>query len=869
LVNLGDRYEVMALLGKGGMGEVYRAHDKRLRRDVAIKVLPDSLAGNPDLAALFQREAQAIAAINHPNIAAIYELEESGGLRWLVLELVEGETLEDRLKRGPLRLREALLISRQVCEALAAAHDCGIIHRDLKPSNIKITADEKVKLLDFGLASVFESNPRRTDLGGAPTLPAPATLPPNAGTAAYMSPEQFQWKTLNKQVDVWAFGCLLFEMLTARNPFQADTLRETATLVLESEPDWMLLGRVPTELQALIKRCLQKDRTLRLHDIADARIEIDQLHGEKFDRKEPERASRVHRPKRSWLIAAGCFLLGALAALALLQPGPPPMRFPLVQFSIPVSQTNSITQISISPNGRKIAYIAGDQQGVRILWIRDIGAPAPKPVPSVQDPGGLFWAPDNEHVAFFDHDRLRVVDIRDGDIQTIGDTLGSTSGSWSESGGILIDSSEGNGLIHVSPMGDKQERITFPDKANGERHYQPQFLPGGRQYLFLIRTSDPGTTGLYVGELGADKRVFLTNASSKGMFSTPSNIFFVRNGTLFRQPFQLNPPSLTGSPVRIVDHVSASAIAGSAAFSVSTNGVLAYRAGSRFQNATLQWFDRRGRETGTTGEPAGYTQVEMSPDGKLIGLEKRDADSGSYDIWLADAVKNTIRRLTVDEANQRHPVWSRDSQSLIYSSDKAGWSLLRVGIHSTSDPEVLLKSEESYSPMDVTSDNILLVRDGGRSFFMLSLGRERPPRTFMQTSFLKQGGRFSPDGQWLAFNSDDSGRNEIYVVPFPKADRRRQVSFDGGVQAVWNPRGAEIFFLDMKGRLMVANIDVTNELEAGSPQILFNTDITPTAGLNQYAVSEDGMRFLVIRPVKEQQPPPIDVIVNWPEIRQF
>ena len=544
--NFGDRYEVTALLGKGGMGEVYRAHDKRLRRDVALKILPDALANDADRVALFQREAQVIASLNHRNIASIHEFEESGAIRWLVLELVPGETLEERLKRGPLRISEALSIAKQICDALEAAHEKGIIHRDLKPANIKITPDETVKLLDFGLASAFEVNPRTTDLGGTPTIPSPSSVPPHAGTAAYMSPEQFQWKTITKQVDVWAFGCVMFEMLTGAYAFQANTLRETATLILEAEPQWSLLRDAPPRLVDLVRRCLEKDRRVRLHDIADARIEIDRILQGKTTPKEPDAHAGVGSPKRRWALAALFFVLGAAAAAALWPRSSQPEVFPAVRFSIPVSQTNSITQVSVSPDGRKIAYVAGNDQGERIVWIRDIDNAAARPLAGAEDPGGLFWAPDNERIAFFGQQELRIVDLRDGAIQTVGRSIGSTSGSWNSSGDMLIDSFEGGGLFRVSASGGSPTQVTFPNASAGERHYQPQFLPDGRRFLFLIRTNQPNTTGIYLGSLDSSQRWFLTNASSKAMFSAPSELLFVRDGVLFSQGVELNPPTDVG-----------------------------------------------------------------------------------------------------------------------------------------------------------------------------------------------------------------------------------------------------------------------------------------------------------------------------------
>ena len=862
----GSRYEITAFLGKGGMGEVYRARDKRLRRNVALKVLPEAWAHDPERVALFQREAQLIAALNHPNIGVIHELEENAGTRWLVLELVDGETLEERLRRGPIPVPEALSIARQICDGLEAAHDKGIIHRDLKPANIKITPDEKVKLLDFGLASVFETNPRTTDLANSPTLHTPSSVPEHAGTAAYMSPEQFQWKTINKQVDVWAFGCVLFEMLTGKYAFPAETLRETATLILETEPDWSLLGSASPVLVKLIQRCLEKDRRKRLHDIADARVEIDAAANVKaVEAVKPLPAGK--KSARQWVLASLFFAVGMLAAFFLWKPTNESAVFPPVHFSIPVAQTNSITQVSVSPDGRQIAYVAGNNGDVRKIWIRSIDGTTSRVLEGTEEPGGLFWAPDSQRIAFLGHNQLGIVDIRDGRVRTMADAPGATSGSWSPSGEILIDSSEGGGLFRLSSNGGNSSRATSPDPSHAERHYQPQFLPDGEHYLFLVRTNEPQKSGIYIGSLNSRARVFLTQSSSKAIFSAPSQLFFVRNGTLLRQGFEMDTPRLVGDPVRIAEHVSVSAISGSAAFSVSPNGVLAYRSGSDFQNGTLQWFDRNGKQAETTSEPAVYTQATLSPDEKYIAAERRDPDSGSYDIWVLNLARNMSTRLTSDIASDRDPVWLPDSRHVVFSSDESGRSLFETDIDSVGKVEPLLNTGEAYRPLAVTRDNVLLLRDYHGAFFTLPLRGERKLDTVLKNRFQKADAAVSPQGNLLAYTSDDSGRNEIYLAPFPKADSRKKISEDGGIQPIWNASGTELFYLDAQGRIMAVSVQFQHELTVGFPKLLFSTGMTPSAGLSQYAVNGKGTRFLAIVPVRAKASSPIDVIVNWSAAR--
>jgi Tol biopolymer transport system component len=483
-------------------------------------------------------------------------------------------------------------------------------------------------------------------------------------------------------------------------------------------------------------------------------------------------------------------------------------------------------------------------------------------MPAAVDPGGLFWAPDSAHIAFFEKQELKSLDVNDGMVTTIAQTPGATSGSWSLYGDILIDGPEGDGLFRVSAKDGNRTRITSPNRAIGERHYQPQFLPDGRHFVFLMRTNQPDTTGTYLASLDSREQTFLTQASGKAMISS-SQIFFVRDGTLFRQELNMTPPRLVGERVRIADHVSSSGISGSAAFSVSPNGVLAYRSGSSFQNAKLQWFDRAGKQLNVTSEPAVYTQIALSPDEKYIAVERRDPDSGLYDIWLVDPIKNTNTRLTSDDSSQRNPVWLPDSQHLIFSSDKSGWELLKMRIGSTAKPELVLKQNERYRPLDVTANNTLVLRDEGRAFFTLVPGKAREPEIFFQTRFMKSGGRLSPDGKWLAFTSGDSARAEVYVMSFPGADQRLQISTNGGVQPLWNGDGTELFYLDPAGHVMSVTIQEKSGLVAAVPKVLFSIGLAPTSGLYQYAVNGKGTRFLAIPPAAQEQPTPIDVIVGW------
>jgi serine/threonine protein kinase len=859
----GTRYDIKTLLGKGGMGEVYRAHDRRLRRDVALKILPNDFAQDPQRVTLFMREAHVIASLNHSNIAAIYELEESPNLRWLVLELVEGTTLAERLSRGPLAVREALSIAKQVCEGLEAAHEKGVIHRDLKPSNIKITPDDKVKLLDFGIATAFEANPSTTEGASTPTMRTPSSLPPHCGTAAYMAPEQFQWKVINKQVDIWSFGCVMFEMLTGQAPFQANTLREMATLIIDTDPDWTLLSYVPPRVLNLIQRCLQKDRRARFHDIADARLEIEQLLTDLTASKDMDTGVRPNSRRQWWLaglgLAAGIFL-GAI----LLRTTPANLPAPAVRFSIPVAQTNSIAQIAISPHGRRIAYVAGNAKGNRVIWVRNLDDASSRALAGPEDPIGPFWSPNDDMIGFFSDAQLRVVDAFGGNIKTIALAFGSTTGTWSKSGEILIDANEGSGLFRVSVDSGVLTRLTSPDTLKGEKHFQPQFLPDGQRFLYLKRTADSKTSGLYLGSLNSPKSEFVMNTTSKAMFSAPSDLFFLRDGVLLAQEVQFNPPKLIGDPVRIADQISASAISGSAAFGVSNNRVVGYRSGSAFQNARLPWLDRDGKELAVVGEPAVYTQIALAPDEKHAALERRNPTTGSYDIWLADLTRNSSTRLTFEESSERNPIWMPDSRSIVYSSDRLGLQALYLqGIETTGAAELVLKGNEPYRAMDVTASNVLLVRTDGQSFFTFPLRGGQQPTSWLQSSFAKFDARLSPNGRWVAYTATDSGRNDVYVVSFPKADRKKQISTSGGVQPVWNGDGTELFYLDLAGQMTAVKVrEEANGLILGIPKVLFRFR-SSSPGLPQYVVNRQGTQFLVIENVRDEQFTPIEVIVNW------
>jgi hypothetical protein len=895
------------------MGEVYRAHDTRLNRDVAIKVLLPTVANDPDRLARFSREAQVLASLNHPNIAHIHGLEESGGVTALVLELVEGEDLAERIARGPIPLDEALPIARQIAEALEAAHDHGIIHRDLKPANIKVRADGTVKVLDFGLAKAIDSGsglgaPGSGNAANSPTLSIHATEAGIIlGTAAYMSPEQARGKTVDRRADIWAFGVVLFEMLTGKRAFAGDEISDTLVSVLRDDPDWAVLpAGTPAGVVQALHVCLVKDPKQRVRDISAVRLSMEGA----FDTTEMRAASALPvkdaRPsKRNWLTAVTGLVIGALlasgATWALMRSMPEPaqpVRFTITPTDVPLTTIGPDRDIAISPDGTRLVYATGS--GITAeLRVRAIDQLESVQLRGITGARGPFFSPDNQWIGFFSlkaagNFELKKVSITGGPAILICQLTGALLGAnWTADDAIVFATPDrATGLMRVPAGGGDPTILTKPDLAQGELdHVLPFVLPGGRAVLFsimprrnVIENSEIAVLDLISGQ----RKTLIRGGSHPEYVDSPRNsrepgfLVYTIAGTLVAVRFDPVRLEVLSDPAPVVERVRTKDN-GTALFSVSKTGTLAYvggalddRGNQAVVDRTLVWTDRQGREKAIAAPPRSYVYPRLSPDGAKIALDVRDQE---HDIWTWDLARSMLMRLTLDPASDMYPVWTPDGRRVIFTSGRAEINALYAQqANGTGVAELLVRSPQELTPYSMTPDGKrMVVREGNfatsRDLALVHL--DGTPRTepLLHASFYEENGEISPDGRWLAYQSNESGQSEIYVRPFPNVESGRwQVSTTGGQQPVWARNGRELFYIDPKLEVMTAvAVQAGVTFSSGAPTKGF--DVRPyfisTLG-RAFDVSLDGRSFLMIRRAAQvgdrltSQPlPSMTVVLNW------
>ena len=879
-------YRITAKLGEGGMGEVYRATDTKLGREVAIKVIPDVFAQDEDRMARFTREAQMLAALNHPNIAAIYGVED----RALVMELVEGSTLAARIAAGPMPLAEVLPVALQIVDALECAHEKGIVHRDLKPANIKITPEGRVKVLDFGLAKALANETAQGDPASSPTLTMRATMAGVIlGTAGYMSPEQARGHEADKRADIWSFGVVLYEMLTGRQIFVGPTVSDTLAAVLMREPDWSLLPPdTPPALHRLLRRCLERERRQRLPDIAVARMELDDaLRGGPAESPVAAASPKADGWLRWWSGAATVVALAALAVAAMHfreTPAPPdPLRF---QIPAPEKTQFGTTGLAVSPDGRRIAFIAAGAHGAAMIWVRSLDSLAAQALPGTEGVVYLpFWSPDGRSIGFMAQGKLRKVEASGGPPQIICDQPGiSLAGSWSREGVIIFSTSNG-GLFRVPQAGGVPSRITTPNESQGEiGHLRPWFLPDGRHFLYVTRTRQPENAAIYLASLDSKERKRLAATQQAGAYAPPAagsrtgHLLFLRQNTLMAQPLDGTRFEPVGEAFPVAEQVGSYLAMG--LFSVSTNGVLAYRSGDSAGGSQLVWFDRTGKSLGTLGAHNIFNGgLSISPDGKRVAVDQMD-QTGNRDVWVLDVARGVPMRFTFDSAQEVGPVWAPDGRRLLFSSDRAGGinSIYKKDSSGSGNEELLFKSGIPMLAYDWSPDGRYLLYGAldpktRSDLWVLPVAAgtagEGKPAPYVQTPFSENQGQFSPNGRWIAYTSDESGQPEIYVQSFPAGGGKYQVSTGaGGTQARWRRDGKEMFYIGGDGNLMAVNVKTEGAFEADTPRGLFNPRIFfgATNAYFRYDVAKDGQRFLAISVdtgAEGSGPAPITVVVNW------
>jgi hypothetical protein len=898
----GDRvgpYEIVAPLGAGAMGEVYRATDTKLNRNVALKVLPERFALDPDRLARFTREAHLLARLNHPNIAAIYGLEESHGAQALVLELIEGPTLADRIARGPLSLDEALPIARQMADALEAAHEKGIIHRDLKPANIKIAPNGVVKVLDFGLAKVWDGAPQ-FDLSDSPRLTAPdlgeRTI---LGTPAYMSPEQARGQALDKRTDIWAFGCVLYEMLTGRAPFAGDTISDTLAAILEREPDRTILpADTPLPIRRLLRRCLEKDRKGRLDSAAGARLEIDDAMAPPAA-ETPALGATPSRRVTPVAIAAltGVVVIAALVVWTLMRPA---QQAPVLssRFEIaaspaePLNVSNYDRDLALSPDGRHFVYRAGWGPPTlgTALMVRAIDELDARQLPGIFALG-VFFSPDSRWIGFFTPTELKKVSIAGGPAITLCSVTGASLGaSWGEDNTIVFATNDPlTGLWRVSADGGEPTALTMPDATQrGSDHGFPSVLPGGRGVLFTITAAGQADDAeVAVLDLKTGQRKTLVRGGSQAEFVDPSGgtgqagyLTYAAAGTLRAVRFDPARLELIGDPVTVVEQVMIKPT-GAANYAVSRQGTFFYVPGGvsvQMLPRSLVWVDRKGHEEPIKAPLRPYGAPRISPDGTrlLFGL----TDQESNDTWIWDLERETLRRLTFAPGSDSLALWTPDGRRIIFTSDRAGvLNLYSQAADGTGVADRLTTSANQQFPSSISPDGTLVVgferlsmaastqmapgaawrvqlyplagaasRPGPGPSPSTSPARVEPPA---QTLFDGVWAEFSPNGRYLAYQSaaGEPGQSEVYVRPFPQVDSGRwQISTKGGTRPAWARSGRELFYLDASNTLTAVPVQTSGStFSAGKPEKVFDANYSTPYPPRSYDVSPDGRRFLMIK----------------------
>jgi serine/threonine protein kinase len=864
-------HEITALLGKGGMGEVYLARDLKLKREVAIKILPEEFSRDADRASRFQYEAEALASLNHPNIAAIYDLEETDGIRFLVLEFVEGATLADLLnKRGKLPVDEALAIARQICEAVAAAHQKSIVHRDLKPANIKVMANGKVKVLDFGLAKVLEERHADVSISSAATINDMAT---NAGailgTPAYMSPEQAKGRALDPRTDVFAFGCVLYEMLSGQPAFPGDSAAEIIAAVLSRDPDWSRLpAGTPPGVRRMLRRTLKKDVEQRLSDIRDARIEIEDAGIETGDSSVAVTAVKS-RPALTSIIfpAIALSLIAALAIPAwrhMREQIPSEMRLQIVTPS-----TSATLDFALSPDGRSIAFVASGE-GAQRLWLRPLEKTEAQVFAGTEGASYPFWSPDSRSIAFFAAGKLQRVDVAGGPPQTIANAAVGRGGAWNTQGTIVFAATPFTPLLRVSAAGGEPTPVTAIDPPRQTGHHFPQFLPDGRHFFYYVQ-GDSDTAGIYLTSLDGGPPKFLTKGES-ARFVAPDLVYFQRESVLFAQRVDVKQWELLGEPARVADPVgSDGAASGHGGFSASADGRIAYR-GVNAALRQLAWFDRSGKPMGTAGEAKpNLASPELSRDGRRLAIQ---FGPGILlpNIWLMDLPNGSLTRFTFGQGIDNAPLWSPDGTQIVYSSSQKGQSDLYLKSSSqTGTEQALLETKTAKFARDWSADGRFLLYSSdepksGRDLMALDLsGNDRKSIAVANTPFNENNGQFSPNAGFVVYDTNESGRSEIVVQPFPQATRKWQISTNGGIQPRWSRDGKEIYFIAPDAKLMAVPVSASSaNFTAGPPAPLFQTHVAASAASNkqQYTVSRDGL-FLINQAVETGASSPITLVLNW------
>jgi len=887
-------YEIQSALGAGGMGEVYRARDTRLDRTVAIKILPAHLSSNAELNARFEREARAVSALNHPHICHLYDIGTQSGTAFLVMEYLDGETLAQRLNKGPLPLKQALEFGTQIAQALATAHRAGILHRDLKPQNVMLTAGG-AKLLDFGLA---KSTP--TLVGGSagavsgmtpstPTITIAELSSPAkpltrqgtvVGTYQYMAPEILQGAEADARSDVFSLGCVLYEMVTGRRAFEGKSQLSVMTAILEKDPEPVsqITPTSPAALDYVVKTCLEKNPEERFQTAQDVKLQLKWIAEGGGTKVETETAPEA----KPWLWRA----IAAVAILAAIAASAGYMRLtnrslPVTRSSIlPPSGMSFVTMVPasgpavISPDGTRLTFTARDDKGKTLLYVRPLTSLAPQAVAGTDDAMYPFWSADSREVGFFAQGRLKRVGGNGGPVQDICEAANGRGGAWNRDGVILFSPTAQAVLMRVAASGGKPEPATRMDVAKTQNsHRWPHFLPDNRHFLFWARTAlGSSEQSLQVGSLDSKETKLIIKGVTTASYAF-GYLLFMRDQTLMAQPFDTSRLELTGEATPIAEHVAINGPTAVPEFSASETGALVYQTGEAGGAWDLIWYTRDGKSAGTVAEQERYYYPALSRDNRMLAVSLFNGAQGTADVWVLDLQRGTKSRLTFQTGTQISASWSPDGKTVFYTSNVSGVSHIysKAADGSGSERTVLASPEASETPYSVSSDGKYLVytrrllndAQGNVDLWVLPLGEGGKPFPIVQTPFLDVGAAISPAGKWMAYQNNESGRTEVYLTPFPSGGARWQVSTSGGADAVWRADGKELFFLDPSDRITAVDVDTSGGTpKLGTPHALFQaTGVQRQVG--SFVVSADGKKFLVNSGSMKQGSEPLTLVTNW------
>jgi Tol biopolymer transport system component len=870
------RYEIRSKLGEGGMGEVYLARDTQLGLDVAVKVLPSTYSDDAERLHRFEQEACAASALNHPNILSIYDVGTHEGSPYVVSELLQGQTLRQRISGTTLAQKRAIDYALLIAHGLAAAHEKGIVHRDLKPDNLFITNDGRVKILDFGLAKLTGAGNTELSQTSIPTRRVDTDPGKVMGTVGYMSPEQVKGRAVDHRSDIFSFGAILYEMLSGRRAFHGESAAETMSAILKEDPPDLseTNQRISPALERLVNHCLEKSPEERFHSVRDLAFALEALSGSTPVSAQTMAMSAL-APRR---LTRRELILGSIAAVAVIAVVAlafsyfrrAPIEARAVRLFINPPEKTGFGSFAISPDGLRLAFVTTDASGKSVLWVRPLDSITAQPVSGTEEATLPFWSPDSRFIGFFAGGKVKKVEVTGGTVQTLCNAAVPRGGTWNRDGVILFVPSPNEPIYQVSAAGGEPKLLTQLNPLNQEAsHRWPFFLPDGRHFLYSV-LGGPQSQGIYVTSLdGKENRRLLNAPNSVVAYAAPGYLLFRREATLMAQAFDADKLQLSGEPFPVAEQIGYDVASFQTFFSVSQTGVLVYSGGS-YGNSQLTWIDRGGKEIGLLGGPGNFIRPWLSPDGKRVAVDGVDPQ-GNRDLWLIDLTTGKPTRFTFDPAQELFAVWSPDGSRIVFSSDQEGpRHIYQKAATGAGQEELLLKTDQNKFPTDWSADGrfIAYVAYDPKTkldIWVLPLFGDLKPIPFLQTNFNERNARFSPDGRWIAYTSDESGINQIYVQGFPTLGSKQQVTTNGGYFLAWRRDGTELFYVASDKKMMAVEVkEEDGTFKSGAPKPLFDfRGPSFNAAVAQFAVTSDGQKFLVASTLPQITSAPITVVMNW------